>query len=222
MLVRRGSCEPAGCPWAWWWLAWRGWRTSSCLQTDQPGKPRWPPEGPSRRSSGSAGRSWSPERSHGPGAERAACGSTARWISGSDGSHGERQFQVGTCEVSSLHLWPARSFALPWWRAVSVEPFLQWISALFVSYVPSFSQTRQQQNVALKLREEKFISCALLPHWLSLSPDLIGYRKLAVRCDWRHAIHGDSKASRRLFRKGTASRECFSRLVTLRESCQTP
>ena len=159
MLARRGSCVQAGCPWAWWWLAWRGWRTSSCLQTGQPGKLRWPPEGPSRQSSGSAGRSWSPERSHGPGAGRAACGSTARWISGSDGSHGERQFQVGTCEVSSLHRWPARSFALPWWRAVFVEPFLQLICERSAWYVP-FWRTIKNNRISPAQESVSFLSLA--------------------------------------------------------------
>ena len=39
VIVLRGFGGPTGCPWAWWWLAWRGWRTSWCLQTDQQGKP---------------------------------------------------------------------------------------------------------------------------------------------------------------------------------------
>lgn len=30
---------PAVCPWALWLPAWRGWRTSLCLQTNQPGRP---------------------------------------------------------------------------------------------------------------------------------------------------------------------------------------
>ena len=25
----------AGCPWAWWWHAWRGWRTGWCPRTDR-------------------------------------------------------------------------------------------------------------------------------------------------------------------------------------------
>ena len=32
-----------GCPLAWWWHAWHGWRTSWCPRRDRPSKPRWPP-----------------------------------------------------------------------------------------------------------------------------------------------------------------------------------
>ena len=47
--VRHGYDGPAGCPLAWWWHAWRGWRRGWCPRRDRCGKPRWPPAGPWRR-----------------------------------------------------------------------------------------------------------------------------------------------------------------------------
>ena len=123
MLALRGFGGPAECPWAWWWRAWRGWRTSWCLQTDQQGKPHLLLEEPSQRSSGNADRSWNLERFLAQDAGRAACGSTARWISGNDGSHEERLYQACNDEVSWLHRWQERSYELPLWRAVFVELF---------------------------------------------------------------------------------------------------
>jgi len=38
--VHRGFVGRAVCPSAWWWHAWREWRTSWCLQTDPPSRPR--------------------------------------------------------------------------------------------------------------------------------------------------------------------------------------
>jgi len=37
--VLHGCGEPTGCPLAWWWRAWRGWRTSWCLRRDRRGRP---------------------------------------------------------------------------------------------------------------------------------------------------------------------------------------
>ena len=41
-LVRHGFFWRAEYPLAWWSHAWRGWRTSWCLRTSRPSKPRWP------------------------------------------------------------------------------------------------------------------------------------------------------------------------------------
>ena len=82
MFALRGFGGPTECPWAWWWRAWRGWRTSWCLQTDQQGKPRWLLEEPLQRSSGNADRSWNPEQFLAQDTGRTACESAARWISG--------------------------------------------------------------------------------------------------------------------------------------------
>lgn len=47
-IVRHECGEPIGYPWAWWWHAWRGWRTSWRPRRDSPsrlqrlpGGPRW-------------------------------------------------------------------------------------------------------------------------------------------------------------------------------------
>ena len=63
-------------------------------QADQVGLARLL-QGQHGASSGSADRSWSPERSREPGAGRAACGSAARCSSGSDGFRGEPPCRAG-------------------------------------------------------------------------------------------------------------------------------
>ena len=81
--VHRRCDGRAACLWAWWWRAWRGWRRDWCPRIRRPGTLRTPLAAPSRPSSGSAGRVWTPWRSRGRGAGRAACGWAVRWTSGS-------------------------------------------------------------------------------------------------------------------------------------------
>ena len=123
--VLLGFFVPIGCLLAWWWPSLRGWRTSWCLRRDRRGKLLRLPGVQRRLCSGIASRSWSPGRSLGPIAGRAAFGWAIRWISGIFWSHEVQRFLVGICEVSWLLRWPGRSFGQPWWPTVFVEPYLR-------------------------------------------------------------------------------------------------
>ena len=133
---RHGYGGQAGCPWAWWSHAWRGWRTSWCPQTDQPSKPQMPPAGPWRLSSGSGDRSWSPGRFISPTSGRAVCGWGAQCSSGIFWSLSGLLFLVCICGVS-LHLqWLGHSYEQPWWPTVFLGPCLQLIYGQSAWYEP--------------------------------------------------------------------------------------
>ena len=118
-------CEPTGCLLAWWWLSWRGWRTSWYLQRDRPSRLHWLLEGPWRLSSGIGDQSWSLERFHGLISGRGVFWSEALCSSGISWSHGEQRFLACICVVSWLHRWRVRSYERPWWPVVFLEPFLR-------------------------------------------------------------------------------------------------
>ena len=136
---------PTESPWAWWWHAWRGWRTSWCLQTDQQGKPRLLLEEPSQLSSGNADRSWSLERFLAQDTGRAACGLAAQWISGNDAFHEEPLYQACDDEVSWLLQWQARSHELPFLASCfrGAFPPVDLRAVCFVRAIPANSNVNE-------------------------------------------------------------------------------
>ena len=134
--VLHGFSWPVGCPLAWWWLSWRGWRTSWCLRRVRPSKLRWLPGGPWQLSSGISDQSWSPGRFLWPISGRGVFWSEARCSFGIFWFLSGRQFLACICGVSWLHRWLVRSYGRPWWQVVFVEPFLQWIYGRSALYEP--------------------------------------------------------------------------------------
>ena len=172
--ARHGFSWPAGCPWAWWWHAWHGWRTGWCPQKVPPSKPHWPPGVPWQQSSGSAGRSWSPVQFLSPDAGRVISWWVVQCSSGISWSHGEPQFQACTCVVSSLPLLQGHSFWLPWWPAASWEPFPLCSFLQFALYVPFYLKsnalTIPTQRYILVERQVTWRPSLKFTDWSSLDP----------------------------------------------------
>lgn len=135
-LSLHGSSWRVGCPWAWWWHVWHGWRTSLCPQRVQPSRPRMLLEVPSQLSSEIAGRSWSLERSHEQDAGRAASWWAIPWTFGIFWFLSEPLYRVCICEVSSHLQLLVHSCERPWLPAVYEVLFLQLIFLLFAWFVP--------------------------------------------------------------------------------------
>ena len=141
-LVLLGFFVQVGYPWAWWSLAWHGWRTSWCLRKDQQGKLHLLLGGPWQQILEIGDQFWSLEQFHAQAVGMATCGSKAQCSSGNDGFLGEQLFLACIGEVSWLHRWLGQIFVLPWWPVVFGELFLQCSFERFAWFVPFFKKYR--------------------------------------------------------------------------------
>ena len=105
---------------------------------------------------GNGDRSWSLGRSHGPDAGRGACGWGARWIFGSDGSHGGRRCRGDNDGASWLRRWPGRICGQPWWPAACGAPCLP-VDLRAVCFVRAISVSRRTGKNKLE-KQQKFES----------------------------------------------------------------
>ena len=129
--VLHGYVLPAGCPLAWWWHAWRGWRTSWCPRRVRLSKPLTPPGEPSLLSSGIAGRSWSPGRFTTPDAGRGVfpvymyyrSGEGKKWILG--GYH--RGYIIDNLNLSRYSERPPKVMSLCKISWISDVPLLSYV-----------------------------------------------------------------------------------------------
>jgi len=136
--VRLWFFSPIGRPSAWWWLSWRGSRTSWCLRTSQPSTLRTLLARPRPRRIGIASQSWNLGRFLWPIVETATFWWAIPWTFGTCGFLSTRRYPGGICAASWRHQSPARICARPWSRVAFSGPCRRWIYEQFVWYEPLF------------------------------------------------------------------------------------
>ena len=106
--VRLWCVSPTGHPSAWWWLSWRGSRTSWCLRTSQPSTLRTLLATPKPRRIGILSQSWNLARFLWPNVETATFWWAIPWTFGTFGFLSTRRSPGGICAASWRHQSPAQ------------------------------------------------------------------------------------------------------------------
>ena len=130
-------------PLAWWWLSWRGSRTSWCLRTSQPSTLRTLLARPRPRRIGIASQSWNLGRFLWPIFGTATFWWAIPWTFGTCGFLSTRRYPGGICAASWRHQSPARICARPWSRVAFSGLCRRWIYEQFVWYEPLFLNSNE-------------------------------------------------------------------------------